>query len=230
MESCEELGYQICKGVLSTEEVSGLIAATELHDSSTHTRQGSVYANRSAIDIDAVQEIARAGHVRSLATRVLGATSFAVRAILFDKVEGANWKVPWHQDLTISVKGRDDVDGYGPWSMKEGTPHVQPPAEILEQMISIRLHLDNCGIENGPLRVIPKSHLAGRIPESQVDTIVQSTGGIPLTCKVGDAILMRPLLLHASSPATSPNHRRVLHIDFANCELAPPLQWANRIS
>jgi hypothetical protein len=32
---------------------------------------------------------------------------------------------------------------------------VHPPAEILDKMLTLRVHLDDCGEENGPLRVIP---------------------------------------------------------------------------
>jgi ectoine hydroxylase-related dioxygenase (phytanoyl-CoA dioxygenase family) len=43
----------------------------------------------------------------------------------------------------------------------------------------------------------------------------------------GDALVMRPLLLHASSPARKPDHRRVIHLEFAPANLLPAgLSWA----
>jgi ectoine hydroxylase-related dioxygenase (phytanoyl-CoA dioxygenase family) len=43
----------------------------------------------------------------------------------------------------------------------------------------------------------------------------------------GDALIMRPLLLHASSPARKAHHRRVIHLEFAPADLLPPgLHWA----
>lgn len=36
-----------------------------------------------------------------------------VKGIVFDKTPAANWKVPWHQDLTICVERRIDVNGFG---------------------------------------------------------------------------------------------------------------------
>jgi hypothetical protein len=98
---------------------------------------------------------------------VLGDRFFAVRGILFDKIPDANWKVPWHQDVTIAVEERVEVEGFGPWSIKADVLHVQPPAEVLEHMVSVRLPLDNCDEENGALRVIHGSHLHGRIPEGR---------------------------------------------------------------
>lgn len=35
-----------------------------------------------------------------------------------------------------------------------GVLHVQPPMDVMSRMLAIRLHLDETGPENGPLRVI----------------------------------------------------------------------------
>jgi ectoine hydroxylase-related dioxygenase (phytanoyl-CoA dioxygenase family) len=93
----------------------------------------------------------------------LGPKCFAVRGIFFNKTQSANWKVVWHQDLTISVRERKDVDGFGSWTMKGGVLHVQPPADLMNGMLAIRLHLDESGPDNGPLRVIAGSHNQGRL-------------------------------------------------------------------
>ena len=114
-----------------------------------------------------MRELATSPLILELVEPVLGPDFFPVRGLLFDKIPGANWKVPWHQDVTIAVRKRIEADGFGPWSMKADVLHVQPPAAILEHMLSVRLHLDNCGEENGALRIIPASHLRGRIPEDE---------------------------------------------------------------
>jgi hypothetical protein len=69
---------------------------------------------------------------------------FPVRAIYFDKTPDSNWNVAWHQNLTIAVRERRDAAGFGPWSVKAGVPHVQPPVELLEHLVAVRLHLDPC--------------------------------------------------------------------------------------
>lgn len=224
--SFAELGYAVVPAVLDDEDIASLVLAFAQSDA-THARGGQPFANRQALSNPAIAQLAKA--MAPLAARVLE-RPFAVRAILFDKVEGANWKVPWHQDLTIAVKHRAEVSGYGPWSIKEGIEHVQPPSEVLESMLALRLHLDDCGSENGPLRVLPGTYLRGRMKQEAVDEQVKSLEPVKLTCTRGDAILMSPLLLHASSPATSPHHRRVVHIEYAACELAEPLEWAYRVT
>ena len=148
-----------------------------------------------------------------------------VRGILFDKTPGANWKVGWHQDLSIAVKKRVDVPGFGPWSEKAGVPHVQPPCAVLEQMLTIRLHLDECGEDNGPLRVLPGSHTKGKMAPQEIKAYRQATEPVICACPRGGALLMRPLLLHASSLATSPKHRRVVHLEFAAQPLPGGLEW-----
>ena len=147
---------------------------------------------------------------------LLGTSWRCVRGLFFDKNMQANWFVPWHRDLVIAVQARNDVDGYGPWSVKDDVIHVQPPREVLENMLAIRLHLDDCGPDNGPLRVIPRSHLS---MEAVTEPVVE------LTAKRGEVIAMRPLLLHSSGRATSPTNRRVIHLEFALVDLPSPLQF-----
>jgi ectoine hydroxylase-related dioxygenase (phytanoyl-CoA dioxygenase family) len=148
-----------------------------------------------------------------------------VRGILFDKLPGANWKVTWHQDLSIAVKERHELPGYGPWSVKEGVPHVQPPIEVLKKMLTLRLHLDDCFVDNGPVRVLAKTHDMGLLDTAKIAALRQQLPEIPATTSAGGILLMRPLLLHASSAAVAPKHRRVIHIEYAQSELPPPLKW-----
>jgi ectoine hydroxylase-related dioxygenase (phytanoyl-CoA dioxygenase family) len=177
-----------------------------------------------------VRKLAVAPAVRSIAAAVLGSNCFAVRAILFDKTPSANWKVIWHQDLTIAVRARADVPGFGPWSEKEGVVHVQPPAQLLQRMLAVRVHLDDCGAENGPVRVLPGSHVAGRLSSAQVDDWRARCAPVDCLAKRGAILAFRPLILHASSPASIPAHRRVLHLEFAVDALPEPLEWYSRVA
>jgi ectoine hydroxylase-related dioxygenase (phytanoyl-CoA dioxygenase family) len=148
-----------------------------------------------------------------------------VRSILFDKTPGENWPVAWHQDLTISLAEEHPAPGYGPWSRKDGVVHVQPPAFLLEHMVTIRLHLDDTPASNGALRVIPGSHLEGRL---SVDAVARhaETKAVTCECMAGDVLLMRPLLLHSSMRSTAPSRRRVVHIEYArDVDLDPSLEW-----
>jgi ectoine hydroxylase-related dioxygenase (phytanoyl-CoA dioxygenase family) len=137
---------------------------------------------------------------------------FPVRAIYFDKTPQANWSVGWHQDLAIAVKQRREVPGFGPWSVKEGIPHVQPPAGILEKKLTVRLHLDDTKESNGALRVLPGSHRFGRLTSEQIEELKPKLTEVVCSVSAGDVLLMRPLLLHASNRALTPSQRRVLHI------------------
>ena len=177
---------------------------------------------------DAVRMLARAPAVRALAEWVLGPECFVVRGILFDKTPTTNWKVIWHQDLSIAVRERIDAPGFGPWSEKAGVAHVQPPAALLARMLAVRVHLDACTTDNGPVRVLPGSHLAGRLTADAIEHWKATTE--PVTCVVarGGLLAFRPLLLHASSPARQPAHRRVVHFEFAAEPLPSGLSWHGR--
>jgi ectoine hydroxylase-related dioxygenase (phytanoyl-CoA dioxygenase family) len=172
--------------------------------------------------------VASSEKFRYVVSRLTGGVAFPVRAILFDKTDRANWSVPWHQDLAIAVVERTETDGFGPWSVKEGVVHVQPPPQILASMVTIRLHLDDCTADNGALRVLPGSHLQGELGNEAISKWAEHQA--PVTCEIrkGGALLMRPLLLHASAPAKNPSHRRVLHVEYAAIELPNGLKWSER--
>jgi Phytanoyl-CoA dioxygenase (PhyH) len=161
---------------------------------------------------------------------VVGRDLVAVKATLFDKTAAANWRVQWHQDRAIAVKERLDVAGFGPWTTKAGSLHVDAPQEVLSQMLAIRIHLDPSGAENGPLRVIPGSHRHGKLTEEEIARVVAEEAMTELHLPVGALLLMRPLLVHSSSPARSADHRRVLHIELAPAEAISPLKWHDAIS
>jgi Phytanoyl-CoA dioxygenase (PhyH) len=148
-----------------------------------------------------------------------------VRGIYFDKSPSANWLVAWHQDLTITVTHQEEVPGFGPWSKKDGLIHVQPPVEVLQSMITLRLHLDDTDEANGALRVLPGSHTHGRLAAADIARLREATPEVTCCASRGDALLMRPLLLHASGRSTSERHRRILHIEYAGCDLPQGLRW-----
>lgn len=224
-------GFAIYESVFSDEDTDWLVKAIErIEQSNSVRKRAGVFAIRNLLDFSPeIRALANSAKVRKIIEPVLGLSCFAVRGTLFDKIPDANWKVPWHQDLTIAVQEKIDVDGYGPWSVKAGIQHTQPPAEILEQMLSVRIHLDRCGEENGALRVIPGSHLRRRIPEEQISDIRNSTPEQICAAGRGSVLLMRPLLLHASSSSNHPGHRRVIHLDFAATQLADGLKWYSEI-
>jgi ectoine hydroxylase-related dioxygenase (phytanoyl-CoA dioxygenase family) len=189
---------------------------------------GSFYSQRNLLPIAIVREVATGKAVREVIEAALGSECFAVRGIFFNKTEEANWKVVWHQDLTIAIRERRDAAGFGPWTKKAGVWHVQPPANIMSGMLAIRLHLDESAIDNGPLRVIPGSHREGRLSMEQIASYEKNEC---VTCTVpqGGALMMNPLLLHSSSACETQKPRRVIHLEFANSNLPFGLDWIDKV-
>ncbi len=177
----------------------------------------------------ATRRLARHPGIRQIAEAAIGTDCFVTRAILFDKTQRANWKVPWHQDLTIAVRERKHGPGFGAWSVKAGIVHVQPPAEVLERMLAVRVHLDECGPQNGPVRVLPGSHQGGRLTAADIEARRKQIAAVDCPVPRGGVLIFRPLILHASSPATVPSHRRVVHFEFAVGGLPEGLQWHSQI-
>lgn len=149
----------------------------------------------------------------------------ATQCTWFDKSEAQNWLVAWHQDTTIAVADKPAALAHLTWSSKEGLTCVQPPRELLQQLLAVRLHLDASEADNGPLRVIPGSHRHGRLDTAQSAALRESTPETTCLAPQGSALLLRPLLLHASSKATSDRPRRVLHFLYGPARLPLDLRW-----
>lgn len=209
-------GFAVVEGVIDADEQRELCMVL-----GTNGEPG----RRGLLAEPTIASWARSARLLDLVRPHLGSEPLPVRGIFFDKSPETNWLVPWHQDLTLALHDRVDVPGFGPWSIKDGIPHVHAPVEFLQQMLTVRLHLDETDATNGALRVLPGSHRMGRLPADRIQGLHARQSEYLCAVSAGDAVLMRPLLLHASSRSTSPRHRRVLHIEYAGCELPGGLQW-----
>jgi ectoine hydroxylase-related dioxygenase (phytanoyl-CoA dioxygenase family) len=226
--SLNERGFVIFEDVFDAQNVKNL--ALELahlnFGEAAKKRKAVAFGVRNLLNVaPVVQEFVSSDAVRKLIEPIAGEKARVIRAIFFDKTPEANWKVPFHQDLTIAVREQKDFNGFKAWTQKAGIFHVQPPDSVLENIISLRIHLDDTDESNGALRVVVGSHRFGRLSATEIQQM--RTEGEIINCRVrkGGAMLMRPLLLHASSPATNALHRRVLHFEFSSQELPEGLQW-----
>ena len=220
----KEKGWALTRPLLSSGEV------VALRDAMTVVAVDGRGGARNILDRSEVRELAAHAALRALATSVLGKSCFAVRALFFDKTPTSNWKVVWHQDLTIATAVRADVPGFGPWTEKAGVPHVQPPMRVLEEMMAIRVHLDACTTENGPVRVLDGTHHLGRLSAGAIDELRSAKPERECLVEEGAILAFRPLLLHASAPSITPRHRRVIHIEYAAHDLPSPLTWHRTVA
>ena len=174
---------------------------------------------------DCIAKLARSENIIAKARSILGEQPQLVRAIFFDKNPDKNWLVSWHQDKTVSVNKKHNIDGWGPWSLKDNTHHVQPSESVLNNMVTFRIHLDDSNADNGCLKVIPNSHASGVLTQLEIDSLVKKAIFVECEANAGDMLIMRPLILHASSKAKLPKHRRVIHMEFSGYELPKGIDW-----
>jgi ectoine hydroxylase-related dioxygenase (phytanoyl-CoA dioxygenase family) len=169
---------------------------------------------RHMMKVPAVSEIANSEEMLDLASSALNEKGVSFRATLFDKSPSSNWLVAWHQDTALPLQEKCEINGWGPWSVKEGVIYAHAPAQILEKVIALRLHLDDSNAENGPLRVLPGTHRSGVMSDEQVHKLSEQITPVECYAPAGAVVLMRPLLVHASSKGVSVVPRRVLHIEY----------------
>ena len=217
-EEFDRQGFTIIESVLSLDRIEATIESIDRLALDTA-------GTRNLLDRTWCIELVDGLRSDTTIARLLPSHNVVVQCTLFDKTIARNWLVPLHQDLSIPVREHCDNIHLSGWSHKEGILYVQPPTEILAELVAVRIHIDDCSSDNGALRVVPGSHDRGRISSADIATLKTANGEQLCEVKQGGALVMRPLLLHASSKATSPNRRRVLHFLFGSASLRLGLQW-----
>jgi len=218
----DEQGFALLEALASPAEMRPLLSALDKLD--LGLLRGGI--RRIERRVPQVAALANSSRLLAIAKSYLSGTPQLVRAIYFDKSPDNNWFVTWHQDKTVAVSERFTQQDWGPWSLKAGAWHVQPPLAVLEDMLTLRVHLDPATAANGCLKLIPGSHRSGLLAAGQIQAIVKDCPATYCEVPAGGAVIMRPHLLHASEKAVAPVPRRVLHFEYSSYPLPEGVGWA----
>ncbi|KFF00404.1 phytanoyl-CoA dioxygenase [Chryseobacterium formosense] len=226
-----EEGFTVINNIFSDEEVKKISEVIQDIDTSKETFRKSedLFAIRQFLkEIPEVKELIFNENLKRIIKEIFGENYFTVKSIYFDKPEKSNWYVAYHQDLTISVDKKVELENFGPWTTKQNQFAVQPPLDILENIFTIRIHLDDTDENNGALKVVPKSHAKGIYRPETIDWNVETEN----ICNVerSGIMIMKPLILHGSNRTTNGKKRRVIHIEFSDRELPEVLNWSERMN
>jgi ectoine hydroxylase-related dioxygenase (phytanoyl-CoA dioxygenase family) len=222
-----EDGFAVLNSVYSTDEVSQILILLESIsvEKETVRKSKDLFAIRQVLkEIPELSSLVFTDQLRKIINRFLGKNYFVVKSIYFDKPPESNWFVAYHQDLTISVLQRENIEGFSCWTKKQNQFAVQPPVDILENNFTIRIHLDDTNIDNGALKVIPGTQMRGILRTDEL--VLQQENEQICEVKKGGIMIMRPLLFHASNKTINATRRRVIHIEFSSFRLPLPLQWS----
>jgi len=215
-------GFWIEDEVFSDRECDDLIEAAPLG-----LRGRGRAGARHLMAIPAIEAAAKDERLLRIARRALRPDAAPFRATLFDKSAMANWLVAWHQDTALPLESRNDSTEWGPWSLKAGILYAHAPAWALSRVLALRISLDASTSENGPLRIIPGSHLGGVLSGDEILDLARTHENVEALGPRGGVLAMRPLLVHSSSKARGPEPRRVLHIEYADAlDLGPGARLA----
>jgi ectoine hydroxylase-related dioxygenase (phytanoyl-CoA dioxygenase family) len=230
-DSITENGFTVINNIFSDEEINAIINVLENIDTSKETFRKSedLFAIRQFLkEIPDVKDLIFNDHIKRIIKEIFGDHYFVVKSIYFDKPEKSNWYVAYHQDLTISVDKKLELSNFGPWTTKQNQFAVQPPLNILENIFTIRIHLDDTDENNGALKVVPTSHSKGIYRPETIDWNIETEE----ICNVnkGGIMIMKPLILHGSNRTTNGKKRRVIHIEFSDLELPGELNWSEKMN
>lgn len=222
----DENGFSIVNDVYALNEISFISTLLQQYkEDNSQGEKDEVFAIRRLFKkIPDLKELCFSANLKSILEQ-LGSGFFLTKAIYFDKPPKSNWYVTWHQDLPINVTEKKPLKGYKAWTQKDDVISVIPPDDILHNIVTIRIHLDDTNVDNGALKVVKGSHKKVHKSED-----IHLMTGAPITCNVnrGGLHIMKPLLLHASSKTINQKRRRVLHLEFSNKELPNGIDWAER--
>lgn len=226
-----EYGFAVINNVFSKQELEEIDTVLQSIDTSKENFRKSedLFAIRQFLkEVPEIKDLIFNENIRKVVKEIFGEKYFVVKSIYFDKPETSNWYVAYHQDLTISVDKKLELPGFGPWTTKQNQFAVQPPVNVLENIYTIRIHLDDTNENNGALKVVPKSHAKGIYRPETIDWTIETEE----ICNVekGGIMLMKPLTLHGSNRTTNGKKRRVIHIEFSDTELPEVLQWSERMN
>jgi ectoine hydroxylase-related dioxygenase (phytanoyl-CoA dioxygenase family) len=203
-------GFAILPEVLSRSEIERLDESL-IRNLLPRSRAGM----RHALRHHAVLAVARDPRLLTIAQEVLGRELFPFKATLFIKSPISNWLVAWHQDKALPLRERRELPEWGPWSVKEGVIYANAPTSALSRVVALRLHLDDSTSENGPLRILPGTHTMGVLSDDAIHGLSTKITAFDCLVPRGGILLMRPLIVHASSKSCSAMPRRVLHVEYA---------------
>lgn len=224
-------GYSVINSVYSEEEITEIGKLIDQLDTSNpiFRKTDDLFAIRQFIkEVPEIKKLVFNSNLLEIIRNIADGDYFIVKSIYFDKPEKSNWFVPYHQDLTISVNQKKELAGFINWTKKHNQFAVQPNNEILENIFTVRIHLDDTNSENGALKVLDKSHLKSVCRIDEIDFTMEKE----VICNVnsGGIMLMKPLTFHGSNKTTNNKNRRVIHIEFSNKILPDGLQWSEYAS
>lgn len=222
----EQKGFSLTSKIYDESEIFKIIQTLESIEGNSQSiiKTKELFAIRQLINVKPeLWKILLNENLYELITEIGGTNCLLTKAIYFDKPKKSNWFVSYHQDLSINVTEKSEIKGYKNWTTKRNQIGVQPPIKILENIFTIRIHLDDTTKNNGALRVIPKSHLKGIIRTDNEN--YKTKNEVLCELNKGESMLMKPLTLHASSRTLNESKRRVIHLEFSNMKLDKPLKW-----
>ncbi|WP_433835474.1 phytanoyl-CoA dioxygenase family protein [Flavobacterium anhuiense] len=225
-------GFSIINNVFTETEIENIISLIE--NKTTDNQENVTF--RKSQDLFAIRQFHKEipetlpfvfnENLQKIIKSTFGEGFFITKSIYFDKPEKSNWFVAYHQDLTISVDQKIEVENFENWTVKQNQFAVQPPTEILENNFTIRIHIDKTTKYNGALKVINNSHSKGILRIENLDFEKEKE----TICEVekGGIMIMKPLLFHASNKTTNNERRRVIHIEFSRQQLPNGLEWSEK--
>ncbi|SDX45682.1 phytanoyl-CoA dioxygenase family protein [Paenibacillus sp. CF384] len=169
---------------------------SELH--SDEERELAVRKLYEFVEVDdRLRAIAYHPDILAVVEKLLGAKPKLVQDIALLKPPKGGGEKPWHQDMAYGNLAYD------------------------RPVIGVWIALDEAGLDNGCMQIIPRSHMNGGIPHyaerdwQLCDTVVPVERNVAVPLAPGSALFFHGLLMHGTAYNFSQKRRRALQFHYA---------------
>lgn len=123
---------------------------------------------------------------------------------------GPNVQLYWDQTVYKRPETKRDF----PWHQDNGYVPTDP-----EHYLTCWVALNDATVENGCIRVLPRSHHNGVVPHKQTDIGLQcyfgEDPGIPVPIPAGSVVAFQSMLFHRSGPNQSSGMRKAYVVQYS---------------
>jgi ectoine hydroxylase-related dioxygenase (phytanoyl-CoA dioxygenase family) len=199
-------GYAICRGLLDSAEMSRIVAYIDAFVAGQSMATRPEHLDKPHVWEKRFLDLCAHPAALDAVEAFIGPNIVLFSSHLICKAEGDGLEVPWHQD------------------------GIYWPLEPMN-VVTLWLAIDNSTIENGCMRVIPRTHTLGPLehvedeqPEAKVlhrklrPDLYDESDAVNIELKPGDCSFHAPYLIHGSAPNRSPHRRCGLTMRFMPAE------------
>ena len=148
----------------------------------------------------------------------LGEGYSLIRSAYFDNRVSKPEKTVWRQRRRLTFPVKIEGADYSNWQLEGDFFSAEPPARIMQDMVIVRIHLDDSDQNNGELKIFKGSH-SQILDHSAIKVITEN--GLPSNCGIlaGGIQILKPFILQSETKRSRSKKNRIIELTFSSSDL-----------